>query len=181
MGKPRSPRAGYRAGHEYPTNCCLVWEKKNGPLIPGSDQPGFEMPQHVRLDRVPSRIQENRIKYAAEYVYGGAYEPAQKHGGAVHSILLAILPGFTSDERFEAIFAEASAIPEKSAASPAPSAKPRTLRNREGKALADIRSGKRGVTVTVPARAAEGFDRWLDAHAEELLQEIHDRWQKTRA
>lgn len=89
--------------------------------------------------------------------------------------------GFNSDERFEAIFAEASAQPEKAAASPAPSAKPRTLRSRDGKALADIRSGKRGVTVTVPARAAEGFDTWLDAHAEELLQEIHDRWQKTRA
>ncbi|WPZ31411.1 plasmid partitioning protein RepB (plasmid) [Sulfitobacter sp. OXR-159] len=89
--------------------------------------------------------------------------------------------GFNSDERFEAIFAEASAQPEKAAASPAPSAKPRTLRSRDGKALADIRSGKRGVTVTVPARSAEGFDTWLDAHAEELLQEIHDRWQKTRA
>ncbi|MFG6560592.1 plasmid partitioning protein RepB [Sulfitobacter sp. 1A15299] len=89
--------------------------------------------------------------------------------------------GFTSDERFEAIFAEASAAPEKCAASPAPTAKPRTLRSRDGKALADIRSGKRGVTVTVPARAAAGFDKWLDAHAEELLQEIHDRWQKTRA
>ncbi len=89
--------------------------------------------------------------------------------------------GFNSDERFEAIFAEASAQPEKAATSPAPSAKPRTLRSRNGKALADIRSGKRGVTVTVPARAAEGFDTWLDAHAEELLQEIHDRWQKTRA
>lgn len=89
--------------------------------------------------------------------------------------------GFNSDERFEAIFAEASAQPEKAATSPAPSSKPRTLRSRDGKALADIRSGKRGVTVTVPARSAEGFDTWLDAHAEELLQEIHDRWQKTRA
>ena len=86
----------------------------------------------------------------------------------------------TSDDRFEAIYACASTRPEKAAA-PAPSAKPRTLRSRDGKAVADIRSGKRGVTVTVPSRAAEGFDTWLDAHAEELLQEIHDRWQKTRA
>ena len=87
----------------------------------------------------------------------------------------------TSDERFEAIFARASANPAKKAPSPTASAKPRTLRSRDGKALADIRSGKRGVTLTVPARAAEGFDTWLDAHAEELMQEIHDRWQKTRA
>ncbi|WP_248646465.1 hypothetical protein [Sulfitobacter sp. 15WGC] len=78
-------------------------------------------------------------------------------------------------------FSPRLATPEKSTTSPAPSAKPRTLRSRDGKALADIRSGKRGITVTVPARAAEGFDKWLDAHAEELLQEIHDRWQKTRA
>ncbi|WOI30911.1 plasmid partitioning protein RepB (plasmid) [Sulfitobacter dubius] len=89
--------------------------------------------------------------------------------------------GLTSDERFEAIFAEAATQPQKKSTPPALSAKPRTLRNRDGKALADIRSGKRGVTVTVPSRAAEGFDTWLDAHAEELLQEIHDRWQKTRA
>jgi len=88
---------------------------------------------------------------------------------------------FTSDERFEAIFMRASAAPSKKAPSPTAAAKPRTLRNRDGKALADIRSGKRGVTVTVPSRAAEGFDTWLDAHAEELMREIHDRWQKTRA
>ncbi|MEQ6250694.1 plasmid partitioning protein RepB [Sulfitobacter sp. HNIBRBA3233] len=87
----------------------------------------------------------------------------------------------TSDERFEAVFTRASATPAKKAPSPTASAKPRTLRSRDGKAVADIRSGKRGVTLTVPARAAEGFDTWLDAHAEELMQEIHDRWQKTRA
>jgi ParB family transcriptional regulator, chromosome partitioning protein len=89
--------------------------------------------------------------------------------------------GLTSDERFEMVFARASATPSKKAPSPTAAAKPRTLRSRDGKALADIRSGKRGVTVTVPSRAAEGFDTWLDAHAEELMQEIHDRWQKTRA
>ncbi|MEX3317078.1 plasmid partitioning protein RepB [Sulfitobacter sp. PS-8MA] len=89
--------------------------------------------------------------------------------------------GLTSDERFEAIFAQASAAPSKETPSPTAAAKARTLRNRDGKALADIRSGKRGVTLTVAARAAEGFDTWLDAHAEELLQEIHDRWQQTRA
>jgi ParB family transcriptional regulator, chromosome partitioning protein len=89
--------------------------------------------------------------------------------------------GLTSDERFEMVFARASATPSKKPPSPTTAAKPRTLRSRDGKALADIRSGKRGVTVTVPSRAAEGFDTWLDAHAEELMQEIHDRWQKTRA
>ncbi len=87
----------------------------------------------------------------------------------------------TSDERFEAIFAQASAVPDKETPAPKEAAKPRTLRARDGKALADIRSGERGVTLTVSARTAEGFDKWLDAHAEELLQEIHDRWQKTRA
>lgn len=86
-----------------------------------------------------------------------------------------------SDQRFEAIFVQASTVPSKKTPSPAGASKPRTLRSRDGKALADIRSGKRGVTVTVPSRAAEGFDTWLDEHAEELMQEIHDRWRKTRA
>tara|TARA_R110002049_G_scaffold188402_2_gene356847 strand:- start:56494 stop:57459 length:966 start_codon:yes stop_codon:yes gene_type:complete len=85
-----------------------------------------------------------------------------------------------SDGRFEAVFERASRKPEKKAPAPA-AAKPRTLRSSNGKALADIRSNTRGVTLNVPARTSDGFDTWLDAHAEELLQEIHDRWQKSKA
>ncbi|MFG6530475.1 MULTISPECIES: plasmid partitioning protein RepB [unclassified Sulfitobacter] len=135
----------------------------------------FDLPFLRQIGSAPSIGRDRWMALVKLFEQPGAKERAEKRMARPD------WDGFTSDERFEAIFAEASTTPEKSAASPAPSAKPRTLRSRDGKALADIRSGKRGVTVTVPARAAEGFDKWLDAHAEELLQEIHDRWQKTRA
>ncbi|MFK7753449.1 MAG: plasmid partitioning protein RepB [Sedimentitalea sp.] len=80
-----------------------------------------------------------------------------------------------SDARFEAVFARAS----RQQAKPT-SAKPRTLRAGDGKALGDIKATGKGVTLTIAARSADGFDRWLDEHAETLLVEIHDRWQNQR-
>ena len=85
-----------------------------------------------------------------------------------------------SDERFDKIFDIANRKPTKKV--PAPSGgNARTLRNPDGKALAEIRSNTRGVSLNVAARTAEGFDKWLDAHAEELIREIHDRWRQTKA
>ena len=135
----------------------------------------FDLPFLRRVGSAPSIGRDRWMALVKLFEMSGAKARAESR--MAHSDW----DGLTSDERFEAIYKQSSAQPAKAAASPAPSAKPRTLRSREGKAVADIRSGKRGVTVTVPARAAEGFDTWLDAHAEELLQEIHDRWQKTRA
>lgn len=82
-----------------------------------------------------------------------------------------------SDGRFEAVFSRAADSNYKKA--PAPT-KPRTLRSANGKALADIRTTNRGVTLNIPTKAADGFDGWLNNNAEQLLQEIHDRWQKER-
>ncbi|MDF1727065.1 MAG: plasmid partitioning protein RepB [Sulfitobacter sp.] len=80
-----------------------------------------------------------------------------------------------SDARFEAVFQRASAKTKPKAA------KPRTLRAADGSAIADIRGGSRGVTLTVSARGADGFDTWLNDNAEDLMQEIHDRWKKERS
>ena len=57
----------------------------------------------------------------------------------------------------------------------------RTLRNQDGKALAEVRLTPRGVTLNISARTAGGFDKWLDTHAEELMREIHDRWRQSKA
>lgn len=86
-----------------------------------------------------------------------------------------------SDGRFEAVFERANRKPEKKIATTPPPDKPRTLRSADGKPLADIRANRRGVTLNVTAKASDGFDVWLNAHAETLLQEIHDRWQKERS
>ncbi|MEI4474174.1 plasmid partitioning protein RepB [Frigidibacter sp. MR17.24] len=77
-----------------------------------------------------------------------------------------------SDARFEAVLARARA--KGRAAAVAPEA--RTLRGDDGRALAELRQGARGVTLNVPARGAEGFDRWLGEHAEALVRELHDRF-----
>ena len=77
-----------------------------------------------------------------------------------------------SDARFEAALKRAA--PPKTVK--ASTTKPRTLRTRDGKALADIRQTTKGVTLNIPARTADGFDAWINAHAESVLQDLHDRW-----
>ena len=85
-----------------------------------------------------------------------------------------------SDARFDAVFSRAVHKPEVAKA-PSVQAKPRTLKGTDGKALADIRTTKRGVTLNVPARTAGGFDLWLNDNAEDLITELHDRWQKQQS
>ena len=83
-----------------------------------------------------------------------------------------------SDGRFDAAFGRAIGKSAKAAKS---SPKPRTLRDKDGKALADIKTSSKGVSLNVNARTADGFDTWLNDNAEALLQEIHDRWKQQRA
>ena len=83
-----------------------------------------------------------------------------------------------SDARFEAVFKRATQTPK--APKPA-AAKPRTLRDTEGRALADIRTTARGVTLNIPARTADGFDTWIASNAEALLADLHDRWKNERS
>ena len=88
--------------------------------------------------------------------------------------------GLTSDERFESIFKAANNKPTPKAPATA-ATEARTLRNQDGKALAEVRRTPRGVTLNISARTAGGFDKWLDTHAEELMREIHDRWRQSKA
>lgn len=82
-----------------------------------------------------------------------------------------------SDARFEAVFARATRTERKSAKPPA---RPRTLRSSDGKALADIKTTAKGVTLTIASKGAEGFDTWLASNAEAVLADLHDRWQQQR-
>lgn len=97
-----------------------------------------------------------------------------------HASALMNTPEFAqldSDARFEAVFERATRSKQSK---PAPKAKPRTLRSTGGKALADIKTTNKGVTLNIAAKAAEGFDTWIDSNAEALLQELHDRWTTQR-
>ncbi len=84
----------------------------------------------------------------------------------------------TSDSRFEGALEKALHKPKtpKQAAT-----KPRTLRAADGTALGDIRSNTKGVTLSIPARTADGFDTWINDNAEALLNELHDRWTNERS
>jgi ParB family chromosome partitioning protein len=83
-----------------------------------------------------------------------------------------------SDARFEAVFKRATQTAPK-LAKPAPK-KPRTLRDEAGRALGDIKTTSRGVTLNIAAKGADGFDEWVNSRAETLLQELHGRWYKER-
>ncbi len=82
-----------------------------------------------------------------------------------------------SDARFEAVFDRATrSTPTKSAPKP----KPRTLRDTKGKALGDIKTTNKGLTLNIASKDADGFDAWIGSNAEALLQELHDRWATQR-
>jgi len=82
-----------------------------------------------------------------------------------------------SDARFDKVFSLAAN--KRRPADKSAAAKPRTLRSVDGTAIADIRSTRRGVTLNIPAR--DGFDAWIAEHAETLISDLHDRWQKERS
>ncbi|WP_170431536.1 plasmid partitioning protein RepB [Ruegeria arenilitoris] len=83
-----------------------------------------------------------------------------------------------SDQRFEAVLKH---VQKKPSASKPAAAKPRTLRDAAGKALADVRLTNRGVTLNIPSRTADGFDAWFETNAETLITELHDRWKNERS
>lgn len=86
-----------------------------------------------------------------------------------------------SDGRFDKAFARAQKAATPGRQQAKPTTKPRSLYTADGRAIADIRSGGRGVTLTLPSRNADGFDTWINANAETLMAELHARWSKTRA
>ena len=80
----------------------------------------------------------------------------------------------TSDERFDVIFDRAKAPTPKLTAD-----KPRALRSAAGGVLGDIRTGRKGVTLNISNK--DGFAAWLDAEAEAVIAELHDRWSASRS
>ncbi|MEO0380512.1 MAG: plasmid partitioning protein RepB [Pseudomonadota bacterium] len=83
--------------------------------------------------------------------------------------------GMTSDERFEMMFARTKApAPKKETAD-----KPRPLRNADGGVLGDIRTSRKGVMLTLSDK--DGFAAWLNAEAEAVIAELHDRWSASRS
>ncbi len=83
-----------------------------------------------------------------------------------------------SDARFEAAFQRAQPLAQTK---PSDAPKPKSLRSTQGTALGDVRLTKKGVTVTILARAEPGFDHWIHDHADRVIQELHDQYQKERS
>lgn len=108
----------------------------------------------------------------------------ENSGVKSHAMALLNRPEFrllTSDERFEAIFertTESLAQQANPTAKKKPKAapKPRTLRSSAGGTLGDIKTTRKGVTLTLSAATSSGFDTWFDSHAEDLLNELHARF-----
>ncbi|QAX31914.1 plasmid partitioning protein RepB [Leisingera sp. NJS204] len=89
-------------------------------------------------------------------------------------------PDFTtydSDGRFEAVLKHARNVPQEPEPAPAPP-KVRALPGNGGAEVAGIKTTAKGITLTISAKDTPGFDTWFDAHAEEIMEELHGRWQQ---
>lgn len=60
---------------------------------------------------------------------------------------------------------------------PAPP-KTRALPGSNGAEVAGIKTTAKGITLTISGKDTPGFDTWFDAHAEEIMAELHGRWQQ---
>ncbi len=89
--------------------------------------------------------------------------------------------GLDSDARFDVVLKHAMAPMAAPKTKSPPVEKPRTLRAPDGSALADIRSTAKAVTLNIPTRSAAEFGAWLNTHAEDVIKDLHDRWQKDRS
>ncbi len=135
---------------------------------------GFDLPFLKQIGSAPGIGRDRWIALAKLFEDPAARSRATRHAATPEFMRL------DSDGRFDAIFARA-ASKDRTKPKAASAPKPRTLRSADGIALADIRKTTKGVTVNVSAKTAEGFDDWLDQHAETLLQELHDRWKEERS
>lgn len=98
---------------------------------------------------------------------------------AVEARLPALATIETSDARFEQVLAWATDAPTPRAAkAPAPT---RKVMSDGGFAIARVKRGDRALTLTVSDNEAPGFAHWLDGEADAVMQELYDRWIKTRS
>ncbi|KIC12704.1 chromosome partitioning protein ParB [Leisingera sp. ANG-M1] len=82
-----------------------------------------------------------------------------------------------SDGRFDAVLQHAQNAPQEQKPVPAPP-KTRALPGSNGAAVAGIKSTAKGITLTISAKDAPGFDTWFDENAERIMIELHGRWQQ---
>ncbi|MEW2914632.1 plasmid partitioning protein RepB, partial [Leisingera sp. JC11] len=67
--------------------------------------------------------------------------------------------------------------PQEVKPAPAPP-KTRALPGSNGAEVAGIKTTAKGITLTISGKHAPGFDAWFDENAEEIMAELHGRWQQ---
>lgn len=133
----------------------------------------FPLPFLRRLGSAPGIGRERWLALASAVALPTAWERAL---AAVEDTGFADL---SSDARFEVLFKRVTQPVTLPKAPALPLSAKRVLHDASGKTLAELRRGPRGVTITIPTHNA-GFDRWLEANAEEVVSELHDRWMNRR-
>jgi ParB family chromosome partitioning protein len=128
----------------------------------------FEMPFLRDIGSAPSVGRDRWMALVAMFD-----DPAAK-SRAITTTRRPDFTGLDSDARFEEVFrlTELKAehvTPDRPA--------PLSVTDADGNAIAQLRKGTKGLTITIPAT---GFDDWLASHAEALLNELHDRWTSDR-
>tara|TARA_R110002020_G_scaffold233050_26_gene444823 strand:+ start:6428 stop:7381 length:954 start_codon:yes stop_codon:yes gene_type:complete len=108
-------------------------------------------------------------------------EAMEAHGvrERVHARLptLAMVSG--SDARFEQVLAWATDAPAPKAARPP--ARTRKVKNRDGIAIARVKADDKALTLTLNDGEVPGFVRWLETQADDVINDLYDRWTKKRS
>ena len=132
----------------------------------------FEIDFLREIGSAPSIGRERWLKLAEAMEKNGVRERVEARLPA-----LAMISG--SDARFEQVLAWATNAPApKSARLPARS---RKVKSSSGQPIARLKTGDKGLTLTVDESQTPGFSEWLDAQAEDLINDLYDRWIKTRS
>lgn len=134
----------------------------------------FELSLLRRIGSAPGIGRERWMTLAKLFQLQAARDRATAYAGGPE------FEALDSDGRFEFVMGHAQLIHDvKKQAAPAPSTT-RALPGPDGTALAGLKTTPKGVTLTISAKDTPGFDSWFDNHAEEILRELHGRWQQNQ-
>ncbi|MBP0484418.1 plasmid partitioning protein RepB [Sagittula salina] len=133
----------------------------------------FDIAFLKHIGSAPGIGRDRWIKLAESIQRPGAIEAVE--------VRLPALDGLTdSDTRFEQVFAWASGQPAPKVVR-APSAPSRKIASEAGYTIAKVKRSEKALVLTLPHGDAPAFTHWVDAQAEDLVQELYDRWLKSRA
>lgn len=133
----------------------------------------FEIPFLRQIGSAPGIGRDRWLKLAEAMERPGTWERIAEHLPELEKVS-------ESDERFErvCIWAEGKVIPapKQTRGVGLPT---RRVRSAGGFPIGQVKRSAQALVLTLPHGDAPEFTQWVDAQAEDVLQELYDRWLKT--